>query len=78
MSGKIIDEEKKRKKSSFLGKKKRDIHEINLKHLDNALKSYLELAREFPDNFKVIECLKEGELLSIEEVYNKLIKEYNK
>ena len=78
MSGKIIDEDKKRKKASFLGDKKRDIHELNLKHLDNALKSYLELAQKFPKHFRVVECLKDGNLLSIEIIHQKILEEYNK
>jgi dTMP kinase len=78
MSGRVTDEEKKKKKASFLGKKKQDIHEVNLKHLDNALKSYLELAERFPDSFEVIECLKDGELLPIETIHQKIIKKYQK
>ena len=78
MSGKVTDEDKKKKKASFLGDKKRDIHELNLEHLTNALKSYLELARKFPDHFRVIECLKDGDLLSIEIIHQKILEEYNK
>jgi len=78
MSGKVIDEDKKKKKASFLGKKKRDIHELNLEHLANALKAYLELAKKFPSHFRVIECLKDGDLLSIETIHQKVLKEYNK
>ena len=78
MSGKVIDEDKKKKKASFLGNKKRDIHELNLEHLENALKSYLELAERFPDDFKVIECLENGKLLPIETIHQKILEEYNK
>lgn len=77
MSGNIIDEEKKRKKASFLGEQKQDIHELNFKHLDNALKSYLELAQRYPNDFEVIECLDDGELMSIETIHQKIIKKYN-
>jgi len=78
MSGKVTDEDKKKKKASFLGKKKRDIHELNLEHLDNALKSYLELAEKFSNHFRVIECLSDKGLLPIEIIHQKIIEEYNK
>ena len=78
MSGKVTDEDKKQKKASFLGNKKRDIHELNLEHLENALNSYLELARKFPNHFKVIECLDNKKLLSIDIIHQKILEEYNK
>ena len=78
MSGRVTDEDKKQKKASFLGEKKRDILELDLEHLKNALKSYLELAQKFPNHFKVIECLKDEKLLSIEIIHQKILEEYNK
>ena len=78
MSGRVTDEGKKRKKASFLGNKKRDIHELNLEHLENALKSYLELAKKFPNHFRVIECLKDENLLPIDIIHQKIVEEYNK
>ena len=78
MSGRVTDEDKKQKKASFLGKEKRDIHELNLEHLENALKSYLELAQKFPNHFKVIECLENGNLLPIDIIHQKILEEYNK
>jgi len=78
MSGRVTDEDKKKKKASFLGKEKRDIHELNLEHLENALNSYLELAQKFPNYFKVIECLENGRLLPIDVIHQKILKEYNK
>jgi len=78
MSGKVTDEDKKQKKASFLGNKKRDIHELNIEHLENALSSYLELAKNFPDHFKVIECLDNKKLLSIDIIHQKILEEYNK
>ncbi len=64
LSGKITDKEKKAKKKLYLGRKKRDIHEKDLKHLISTERSYLEAAREFPKDFKVIECFRNGKLLS--------------
>jgi dTMP kinase len=51
--------------------KKRDLHEADLKHLKNAEKVYLEIAKLFP-NTKLVECEKEGQLLSPEQVHNKV------
>ena len=78
MSGKVTDEDKKQKKASFLGDKKRDIHELNLEHLENALNSYLELAKNFPNHFRVIECLDNKNLLPIGVIHQKILEEYNK
>lgn len=51
--------------------KKRDLHEADLKHLKNAEKVYLEIARLFP-NTKLVECLQHGKLLTPAEVNNKV------
>ena len=64
LSGKITDKIKKAKKKIYLGRKKRDIHEKDLKHLSDTEKSYLEIARQFPKDFKIIECFRKGKLLS--------------
>ena len=42
--------------------KKRDLHEADLKHLQNAEKVYMEIARLFP-NTKLVECVDKGKLL---------------
>jgi len=55
-----------------------EIHELNLEHLKNALGSYLELAKKFPGHFKVIECLENKKLLSIDIIHQKILEEYNK
>lgn len=64
LSGRITDKIKKAKKKLYLGRKKRDIHEKDIKHLINTERSYLEAAQEFPKDFKVIECFRGGKLLS--------------
>ncbi len=48
--------------------KKRDIHEADLNHLKRAVATYQELCRLFPDEFTSIDCTRQGQLLSIEEV----------
>lgn len=45
---------------------KRDIHEADLKHLQAAEKNYLEIHKKF--KYPLIECYKDGRILSIEEV----------
>jgi len=69
----ITDKDKLAKKAKYLFAGKRDIHEEDKKHLSNALKSYLMAAKEFPKDFKVIECLQKGKLLTPETINQKII-----
>ncbi len=52
--------------------KKRDIHEADLKHLKLSVEVYNALSELFPRDFFEIDCVSNDELLSIEEVQNKL------
>lgn len=61
-SGKITDKKKRAKKIRYLGSKK-DIHEKDLDHLKKTEIAYLDIAKEFPRDFKLIECFKNGKLL---------------
>jgi len=71
----ITDGTKKARRESYLGSsKKQDIHEKDRNHLSNALNSYLMAVKEFPKDFKVIECLDSGKLLSSEIINQKIIK----
>lgn len=54
------------------GGKVMDAHEADLGHLKAAEESYLWLARQFPEDHKVIECTQEGQLLSREVIHEKL------
>lgn len=74
MASKITDKEKKEKRITYLKKKIKDIHEKDLSHLSQTLNSYLETAKEFPKDFKVIECLKDGKWLSPKIIHQKVIK----
>lgn len=74
LSGKITDKEKKAKKKIYLGRKKRDIHEKDILHLINAERSYLHAAKEFPKDFKVIECFRNNKLLSPKIIHQKIWK----
>lgn len=64
----LVDRKAKRE---YLRGTKRDIHEDDLQHLKNAEKSYLEIAKTFP-NFVLIECVKNNKLLSIESIHEKI------
>ena len=68
----ITDEEKKAKRKAYLGDKKRDIHEEDINHQTAALGSYLNLARKFPEEFRVIECIKNGNLRTREEIHQEI------
>ena len=54
--------------------KKQDGHETNLEHLKNAEASYLWLAKKFPRDHKIIECVENGVLLSPENICEKAFK----
>jgi dTMP kinase len=78
LSPQITDKEKKKKRKAYLGDKKRDIHEDDLTHLANSLNSYLEAAKEFPNDFRIIECIENKKLLSPEIIHQKVWKEIKK
>jgi thymidylate kinase/thymidylate synthase ThyX len=54
--------------------KKRDLHEADLSHLERAVDVYDDLCQLFPKDFSRIDCVRGGELLTIESI-NKLISE---
>jgi len=71
----ITDKDKQDRRKAYLGDSKtQDIHEKDKSHLANALNSYLMAAEEFPEDFKVVECLSDGALLPPEEIHQKIIK----
>ena len=62
---KLVDRKGKRE---YLGGAKRDIHEADLGHLKRAEAAYIEMAKTFPREFRLIECVRNGKLLSISEI----------
>jgi len=74
MAPEITDEEKKKKRIAYLGNKKRDIHERDIKHLAQTSDSYLQIAKWFPGDFKIIESLKSNELLPPGVIHQKVLK----
>jgi len=53
---------------------KRDIHEADIEHLKEAERTYLEMAKMFPKEFTVIECTKNGNMLSRQDIHEKIWK----
>ena len=51
-------------------RKKRDIHEADLHHLESAERTYLEMAKLF--NYPIIECVEKGKLLTPLEIHDKI------
>jgi len=70
MAQKLVDK-KSAGQREYANGKKRDLHEADLKHLKNAEKVYTEIAKLFP-NTKLVECVRNGKLLSPAEVHNKV------
>ena len=62
---KLVDQKAQRE---YLGAKKRDIHEDDLNHLQNAEKVYIQICDLFPETFTKVECMNGDQLLSIDEV----------
>lgn len=74
LANRVDDKQKRARRKNYLGdSRKKDIHEKDRSHLLNALDSFLMLSKAFPKDFKVIECLKEGKLLSPEIIHKKII-----
>lgn len=74
-SNDITDDDKKQKRIAYLGNdKKHDIHERDKKHLADALKSYMAIAKKHPGEYKIIDCEKDGKFLPIEAIHQKILK----
>ena len=72
MVGKLTKHQRKQKKESYL-KGKKDIHEKNIHHLQDALRSYLWVAEVFPKEFKVIECTDGKQFLSPQTIHQNIL-----
>ena len=67
---KLVDQKGTRE---YVGGQKRDLHEKDLKHLKNAEQVYLEMAKQFPKRFTLIECMKEDKLMTVDEIHAKIV-----
>lgn len=66
---KLVDKKGARE---YIGGVKRDIHEADIEHLRRAEETYLDLVKTFPRDFKLVECLEGGRLLTPEAIHNKV------
>jgi len=64
-SQRLVDQKAQRE---YIGDKKRDIHEADISHLIAAEQTYLTIAKNHPEYFKVIECEENETLKSPEEI----------
>lgn len=79
LASRITNKEKIAKRQAYLGDSKiKDIHEKDKEHLSNALESYLHIAKLYPEEFKIIECIDKGKLLSPQIIHNNILKIINK
>ena len=53
---------------------KRDAHESDPDHLTNAYRAYHAMIKEFPEDFAVIQCVENGQILSPEIIHEKVWK----
>lgn len=70
---KTLELMKQRRKQAADGSvhKKQDLHEADKEHLKNAESAFLEIAKLFP-NTKLVECMEEDDLLTPQQVHNKV------
>ena len=54
------------------GKGRGDIHERNLKFLEEAIKQHQWLT-DHRDNFEVVECIHDGQLRSIDDIHTEVV-----
>lgn len=74
ISQKLVDQKEARE---YLHGKKRDIHEDDLKHLADAEKAYLNIAKLYPE-FKIIECVENNNIMQKEKIHAIIWKEVKK
>ena len=69
VSLKLAESDKSRSGRSYINKAK-DEHEKDANHLRKSVETYNTLCKLFPNDFKAIECVRNGKLLSIPEINN--------
>ena len=74
ISQQLVDMKDKRE---YLGDKKRDIHEDDINHLRDAETAYLEIAKMYSE-FKLIECVKDGQILPKDQIHGIIWEEVQK
>ncbi len=71
ISQRLVDKKGNR---GYVGGKKRDVHENDLKHLKDASKMYLRLVKRYTHWVKIDCCNKKGNLKAPEEIHEKVLK----
>lgn len=66
----LVDQKEKRSYTD----KQRDLHEADLEHLRRAVEVYDDLCQLFPKDFARIDCVRGGNLMTVEDI-NKLVRE---
>lgn len=74
---KLIEERNKKTSRGYLGKKKKDVHEKDIKFLENSRKSALWLAKT-QKNWIKIECVKRGILNTRENIHEEIYEKIKK
>lgn len=60
----LVDQKESRSYTS----KKRDLHEADIHHLEKSVAVYDDLCRLFPDEFKQLDCVRNGKILPIDSI----------
>ena len=68
MALQLVDQKGQRE---YIGDKKRDLHEADLKQEKNAEKVYAQIAKMIPNSF-MVECAPDGKLMTPEQVHEKI------
>lgn len=69
----LLDIDPKIGQKNVLVKNRPDLHEYNLKHLKEARKIYLNLAKSNP-NWMVVKCMEDGKMKSPQQIHQKIVK----
>lgn len=68
----LLDADPAVSQKNLKGEEKKDIHEGSLKHLTQAGKIYLQLAKKNP-NWYVIDCMKSGQMRTKEDIHRQIL-----
>ena len=65
--------EKKEARDYITGKSNKDIHEADDEHMRDAYRAALEVVEHFSDTWKKVDCCKDGDILPIEVITEKIL-----
>jgi len=67
-----VDEEKIKRRDSYLKDKNQDIHEEDVSHLERARQAYIDAAELFPDDFTILDCMEGDKMLGPNTIHDKV------